>query len=831
MSNTFSNLGKLITDTLVINTLGTGTSVNNLGIDGSGNVVFGTTGDTDTNTFVIAGTFNDTTNTLSLLRNDGNFVNVSGFTGPFTGNTSGDCINDIFVKNIHSCSPLNINPNNEGNVYFGSSSGITIDLTNERLGIGTSSPQYSFQVLGTNSTFYYDPTSAGGRFNLSGNTRLPRYDISIAPYLTKPATGGSFAMRSWDDTLSPGYGKVGDMSIYAGNEANGLNLINGPGTGTEDYIRFYVGQTADGTTPDLHIQGSGSTRGYVGIGISSPSETLDVNGNTKISGSLNIGNILRSLSSSATGTTSFAFGFETKAHGNYSHAEGNQTTAIGIGSHSEGLSTIAQGNYSHAEGGGGIASGLYSHTEGRNTYAIGPYSHAEGDVTSSVGNGSHAEGRSTTASGNYSHAEGNTTQATGTTSHAEGFQTKAHGNHSHAEGYITTASQFASHAEGRQTVANGLYTHAEGYQTTATGQYSHAQGYQTVTTGLYSHAQGFRSTTNSDYSHVGGRDNSIENHDNNNIYGGKFQTISASTSINGCNTVSGGYNNQIVGGFGSVAMGIGGYINGSINYHFGQGSITDGTINLGTKQVVFGDGVATTGPAGKTNTILFDIFNGNGYWDGAADVGPADYAEYFEWNDGNTLNEDRVGYFVSLVSNTEKIEMSNNNVIGIVSAKPAIVGDSAFFGWQNRYVMDEWGRDLSDEYDMYQIKMTGDTDDITIYISENDTVYSEYPNLGNPNGVLYNESTDDKIFIQKTTVKRINPSYDPTQQYISRQNRPEWSAIGLLGKLRVKTAEQITGPSVSVNSNGMAINGSDYPVLETIKAFDGSYGIVKVLFK
>ena len=35
-----------------IGTLGTGTSVNNLGIDSSGNVVVGTTGDTDTNTFV-----------------------------------------------------------------------------------------------------------------------------------------------------------------------------------------------------------------------------------------------------------------------------------------------------------------------------------------------------------------------------------------------------------------------------------------------------------------------------------------------------------------------------------------------------------------------------------------------------------------------------------------------------------------------------------------------------------------------------------------------------------------------------------------------------------
>ena len=47
----------------------------------------------------------------------------------FSGNTSGTCITDLHVSNIHSCSPLNINPLDEGNVYFGSASGITLDFS------------------------------------------------------------------------------------------------------------------------------------------------------------------------------------------------------------------------------------------------------------------------------------------------------------------------------------------------------------------------------------------------------------------------------------------------------------------------------------------------------------------------------------------------------------------------------------------------------------------------------------------------------------------------------------------------------------------------------
>jgi len=610
---------------------------------------------------------------------------------------------------------------------------------------------------------------------LTGNQTIGvTYDTRIDNFYESSGVTNNTYFRSLDT----------DLPYYKDNSGNVIGLYESGGSNT------FTGNTSGDCITDLYV--------------------TNLYGCSPIT----VNDSVQSNTSTSSGYNSFAFG--------------EQTVASGLDSHAEGRLTTASGDYSHAEGYGNIASGIASHTEGGVSFS------GKGLIfqpTSATTYSAHAEGRQTLASGQASHAEGAFTVASGLDSHAEGNATTASNLGSHAEGQLTIASGIYSHAEGRSTIALGSYSHAEGYLTTASGSYSHTEGRETTASGYASHAEGFQSTTSSDYSHVGGRQNSIEAHENNNIYGGKFQTISASTSSNGCNTVSGGYNNQIVGGFGSVAMGIGGYITGGINYHFGQGSITDGTINSGAKQVVFGDGVATTGPAGKTNTILFDTFAGNGYWDGAADVGPADYAEYFEWDDGNTLDEDRVGYFVSLVSNTEKIEMSNNNVIGIVSAKPAIVGDSAFFGWQNRYVTDEWGRDLSDEYDMYQIIMSGNTNNATIYISENGTVYSEYPNLGNPKGVLYEGSADDKIFIEKTTVKRINPSYNPTQQYAPRKNRPEWSAIGLLGKLRVKTAEQITGPSVSVNSNGMVINGSDYPVLETIKSFDGNYGIVKVLFK
>jgi hypothetical protein len=54
---------------------------------------------------------------------------INSTSNSFTGNTSATCISDIFVSNIHSCSPLNINPNNEGNINIGSNNDVVIDLS------------------------------------------------------------------------------------------------------------------------------------------------------------------------------------------------------------------------------------------------------------------------------------------------------------------------------------------------------------------------------------------------------------------------------------------------------------------------------------------------------------------------------------------------------------------------------------------------------------------------------------------------------------------------------------------------------------------------------
>ena len=54
----------------------------------------------------------------------------------------------------------------------------------------------------------------------------------------------------------------------------------------------------------------------------------------------------------------------------------------------------------------------------------------------------------------------------------------------------------------------------------------------------------------------------------------------------------------------------------------------------------------------------------------------ADYAEYFEWADGNPNNKDRAVYFVKLKNGKIVLCEDFDTSLGIVSATSAIIGDS-----------------------------------------------------------------------------------------------------------------------------------------------------------
>jgi len=133
--------------------------------------------------------------------------------------------------------------------------------------------------------------------------------------------------------------------------------------------------------------------------------------------------------------------------------------------------------------------------------------------------------------------------------------------------------------------------------------------------------------------------------------------------------------------------------------------------------------------------------DGNAYADGSWNGGGADYAEYFEWKDGNTSDEDRVGISVKLEGDKIVASSDSDNasdIIGVISGNPSIVGDSAWNKWNEKYLKDDYGR--------YKLDGNGE--------------------------------------------RTLNPNYDKEKTYIAREDRKEWDVVGLMGKLRIKKGQK-----------------------------------------
>ena len=240
-----------------------------------------------------------------------------------------------------------------------------------------------------------------------------------------------------------------------------------------------------------------------------------------------------------------------------------------------------------------------------------------------------------------------------------------------------------THSEGFQTLAKGMYTHSEGWNTKATYIADHAEGEETVASGGASHSGGNKTNSLGWVGFAHGYD--LTANELNFVIGkrAKAPTAASTTTNEGDLFVIG---SGLEGGAKSNAF-----------------RVTAAGQVLGTQAY------AASG---------------------------ADFAELFEWEDGNPDNEDRRGLFVTL--DGEKIRPAtadDDYILGVVSAAPTVIGDAYTDDWQGKYETDEFGA---------RVLVNG-----AWKLSE-----------------TFEESLDEN--------------------YTSRLERPEWDAVGLVGKLVVR---------------------------------------------
>jgi hypothetical protein len=256
---------------------------------------------------VTGGTYSSSTGIATFTNNTGGTFSVSGFlTGMTDTYTTGVTFNNNILTIRRNAGQPDINTlinNFSGLTVNGTISATTISATTYQnlppdlwtqsgtsiyyntgnVGIGITDPSRTFEVVDGANSVYFNLTGTSGPAGVVLTTDYTKLSRFIA---SDGSSSINVGLRTSGETANPGFGAQNDTYIYANTTANGLNIINGPSTGNGDYIRLYAGLTANQGPSHLHVQGSGSTKGFIGINTENPIARLHVSGNTLINGEL-----------------------------------------------------------------------------------------------------------------------------------------------------------------------------------------------------------------------------------------------------------------------------------------------------------------------------------------------------------------------------------------------------------------------------------------------------------------------------------------------------------------------------------------------------------------
>ena len=204
------------------------------------------------------------------------------------------------------------------------------------------------------------------------------------------------------------------------------------------------------------------------------------------------------------------------------------------------------------------------------------------------------------------------------------------------------------------------------------------------------------------------------------------------------------------------------------------------------------------------------------YRDNTTEYSPADYAEMFEWKDGNTSSEIRTGMTVVLEDEMIRPATSSDDpskIIGVVSANPVIIGDAAPLSYKDKHLKDAYGGDVFDDGTEMLIWNSFGTDFIdgkkVPRAQPDPTDCNCSPDFSVPVADIEKEKAKGNVpqaaidqNIRMTVKNRLrNPNYDPNKTYVPRMDRKEWDAIGLLGKLIIRRGQPIGANWILMKSN------------------------------
>lgn len=266
------------------------------------------------------------------------------------------------------------------------------------------------------------------------------------------------------------------------------------------------------------------------------------------------------------------------------------------------------------------------------------------------------------------------------------------------------------------------------------------------------------------------------------------------------------------------------------------GSLTIGTFNEGNSDSVFevGNGINSTS---RSNAMR--LTRGGTLYYQSAVGGGADYAEFYEWSDGNPNDEDRIGCFVTFDFNKEynytssrqlphiKVAQPGDYILGVISGNPALIGNGDE-EWRERWLYDDFDRPIVKTIEVPIMELqeveTGEYKTEIQYDENDNEIKVQVP--------ITETKEVDTGKTERKYVQVLNPDYDENKIYKSRIDRPEWEPIGMLGNLSIKDdGTCIPGEFCKCGVDGIATHADkrDFDTYLVTRRVNDN--VVKIVFK
>ena len=573
------------------------------------------------------------------------------------------------------------------------------------------------------------------------------------------------------------------------------------GTQGEGYSMTTTYDGSDDTTINLTPSSIGLFR------LSSDANILSYNGSNYNSGGSKVS---LGYNNNVTGAISAAIGQENEVTGACSLAIGRwnksaQYSTMFIGADNKEINSggycyaFGEGNYFGLKEGDYFGGGPTSASKTYGSFAIGKYNKV-GYSSIAIGESSSAKDYSfafgsscyatdySVAVGSYAQALSNKAVAVGIGACANANSIGANGNTIY--GYYPAAFGYYSRAEAGYTLAMGASSYARKQRATGIGG-GDAKEEEAVALGYSAYAFSKCSAALTPHTYATG-ENAV--------------CIGYGATTNAKNAIAIGYETRIgETGEGVTAMG-----------HFNDTAVTGCSTGTTGTALVIGNGASNDARSNACRITFAGAVIGKAAYQSSG----ADYAEYFEWLDGNIDNEDRRGYFVTMDGSKIKKAKEGDYILGIVSAYPAVIGNNDM-EWSGKFLLDEFGDPIK-KVQKTIIKEHELNENVHFTDEEMQTLSDEERKQREMKEV--EREVETEYFV-------LNPDFDPNKEYIHRADRPEWDTIGMLGVLTVYDDGtcQVNG-FCKCNNDGIATaceRGFDtYRVIERVNE-----NLIKVVFK